>query len=162
MADHNSLAALFQDIANAIRKLKGQPSQSEDSTYNRTYVADNFPNTINTYANQYLPFKLPENTITVQKSSGTTTYITNDHLRIYGSDNKLYTLKQWNDMWVANGKTTTGMPTPEGYAFDKFDGEVEVLHFNDINATTFYDPQTNTTARTSYMTCTVYNNYKST
>ena len=159
MANHNSLAALFQDIANKLRKLRGVP---EALTSSNKIVADQFPDNIESYTDLYLPYDYGTWTVTVQKTSGTGTYAANDHVRIYGSDNKLYTLKQWNDMWVANGKTRTGMPTPKGYALDKFDGEVEVLHFDDINTTTYYDPQTSTTARTRDMTATVYNNYATT
>lgn len=160
MANHNSLAALFQDIADKLRDLRGRPNKNISSQIK--IVADNFPSDIESYKEGYLPFNLPYYTTTVQAASGTKTFTSNNHVRIYADNNKLYTLLEWNEMWVANGKTRTGMPTPIGYALDKFDGEVEILHFEDFNTTTFYDPQTFTTARTRDMTCTVYNNYIST
>lgn len=67
---------------------------------------------------------------TVHTSASTTANVaSNDHIRIHGDDGKAYTIAEWNAMWVANGYSRDGMPTPDGFVVTKRNGMCEVLYF---------------------------------
>lgn len=67
---------------------------------------------------------------TVHTSASTTANVaSNDHIRIHGDDGKAYTIAEWNAMWVANGYSRDGMPTPDGFVVTKRNGKCEVLYF---------------------------------
>ena len=65
-------------------------------------------------------------------ASHTENIASNDHVRIWGSDNKAYTLAQWNAMFVAAGYDKDAMAvTPKGFAFTKRNGGVEGISWSD-------------------------------
>lgn len=67
---------------------------------------------------------------TVHTSASTTANVaSNDHIRIHGDDGKAYTIAEWNAMWVVNGYSRDGMPTPDGFVVTKRNGKCEVLYF---------------------------------
>ena len=79
-----------------------------------------------------LPATLPVGATTVHTSASTTAnYASNDNVRILGSDNKKYTLAEWNALFVAAGYDKTQMSvTPIGLSIDAFDNEGESYMFD--------------------------------
>ena len=74
---------------------------------------------------------------TVRKSSEQTDNVaSNDLLRIWGSDDNLYTLAQWNALFVAAGYDHTAMTvTPKGYAWVSRDGSVVKMTWENFQGT---------------------------
>ena len=72
------------------------------------------------------PQVLEPGATTVRKSADATDNVaSNDLLKIWGSDDKLYTVAQWNALFVAAGYDHTAMTvTPKGYAWTQRDGSV--------------------------------------
>lgn len=128
MANHNSLAALFQDTADAIRRATGMGG---------SIVADNFPSAISGIP---FPAWLDSREITTYYSGNRQlNIITNDRVRIAGSDRKLYTVKEWNDLFRAAGydKTQMGIE-PIGVSVGAFDNLYdECLLFNKFTGTLY-------------------------
>ena len=109
MATHTNIAELFDDIALELQKQKGSSAK---------IVADTFPTVISQLP---VAMKYEVGATTVRYDATHTENIaSNDNLRVWGNDGKLYTLAEWNALFVAAGYDKTQMPTsPKGYAFRK-------------------------------------------
>lgn len=128
MANHNSLAALFTDTADAIRRATGLPG---------AIIADNFPSAIDEIPS---PTWLDSHTIvTYYNGDRQLNITTNDRVKILGSDMKLYTIKEWNRLFIAAGydKTQMGIE-PIGFSVGAFDNRYdECLLFNKFTGTMY-------------------------
>ena len=88
----------------------------------------------------------PYNTTVRYSASNTETIQTNDRIRIYGDDNKSYTLAEWNAMFVAAGYNKDNMTVApiglrcqfndvdEVYMFERYDGITYNVSGNVANA----------------------------
>lgn len=116
---HASLASLFQDTADQIRKMTGNPDPIK---------ADNFPDAMKSIRTGQ---KLQVYATTIRKSATQTeNYASNDMCRIGASDGKAYTLAEWNAMFVANGYSRVGLPTPMGFVFTMENGSLVQLFWD--------------------------------
>lgn len=122
MATHTNIAELFDDIALELQKQKGSSAK---------IVADTFPTVISQLP---VAMKYEVGATTVRYDATHTENIaSNDNLRVWGNDEKLYTLAEWNAIFVAAGYDKTQMPTsPKGYAFRKMNQKWEGISWADF------------------------------
>lgn len=94
--------------------------------------ADGFPAITDAIA---VPMEYDVLATTVRTSaSKTQNYASNDNLRIFGSDGRLYTLAAWNALFVQAGYDTKQMAVaPDGFAFRKKDGSWEVIYWESFS-----------------------------
>lgn len=146
MANHNSLATLFQDIADKIRGKLGDPAKIK---------ADDFPSKIESMPR---PATLPQKSTTVRTSaSATTEVVSNDNIRILGSDGNKYTIAEWNALFVAAGYDKTQMTiTPKGLAVDAFEHSGESYLFDRYTGEV-YNPVGDSKAAAGLLQMTIYN-----
>ena len=102
--------------------------------------------------------KLTEYVTTVRKNANeTANYVTNDHIRILGSDNKEYTLAQWNAMFVEAGYDKDAMTvTPVGMVLD-LQGNHKEAYIFDIYRGVTYNPAGNTVGGAGRLQVGLYN-----
>lgn len=127
MATHTSIADFLDDCADKLRDKLGSPA---------LIVGDLIPAKI---ASIPFPTTYEVGVTTVRKTESTTeNYATNDNLRIYGSDGKIYTLAEWNTLFVAAGYDAAQMSVaPDGFAFRKTDGSWEAIMWSNFQGTLY-------------------------
>ena len=87
------------------------------------------------------PFEYPARVATIKKTAVLTeNYATSEYLKILGSDDKLYSLEEWNDIFAENGYTKTGMITPDAIVVTTIDDHQEALYWNNLFTGRYYEP----------------------
>lgn len=103
--------ALIADITAAVQYQRGSSEPIDKDELADTIDGLNSPATLEPFA------------VTVKVDANTTVNVAaNDRMKIRGSDNKNYTLKEWNDLFVAAGFDKDAMTVqPVGLDVDAFD-----------------------------------------
>ena len=127
-------------VANEIQRLQQAKAdlktaiEAKGVTVPSSALIDDYPNLVNEIeqGGGGLPTVLEVESTTVHTTGPdrTQNIASNDHLRILGSDNKRYTIAQWDALWVAAGYNKDNMQvTPKGISLDAFDRAGECLIF---------------------------------
>lgn len=113
---------MLSALGEAIRKFRGLPDKVK---------GDDMPAVVGAFP---YPMQLEVGATTVRTSATVTENVaTNDHVRIWGSDGKAYTLAEWNAMFAEAGFDKDNMPvTPKGFAVTKRNGSVEGISWSDF------------------------------
>ena len=138
--------ALLNDIKAAVQYQRGSSEPIADADIADAIEALNSPATLEPYA------------VTVQVDANTTVnVVANDRMKIRGSDNKSYTLKEWNDLFVAAGFDKDAMDVvPVGLDVDAFDIH-ECYMFDRYQGVTYQPAGVNAGAAGKLAHC-IYNN----
>lgn len=129
-------------IKEAIKEYK---ISNEDATLlNNAQIDD-----IKAFIDKIRPMELTIQATTVRVSASSTTNISsNPHIRILGSDDKEYTLAEWNAIFVAAGYDKTQMPvSPIGLVIDA-NGQKSAYLFDRYEGTSYYLNGASSTAGT--------------